>query len=446
MAFRDYFDRIRQARKLFDDLPPESGAFVFEVFSIIGTSVLAWPFIGKFLSLTGRGIGAALIALSPAMPFDVRENNSFSTAPGRFYVTIVVYTLPITFFFCYGLNFILSLKSGTLLASTDIERINFIRDGYNQFLFAFVCPAYVSAAFCLIATVAISWKKLNNYSNEAAADPTSQKFVIQDATRLALFISISVLIVSLFIPQFLSDLADHAVTDGLYWFFDRARSGERVLNAAGVYYLVMNAILLFITAMAAFCYISMSIELFRLGKYIRTSIFALKTTEPHADARLKLKHNEQLLRASLSDFSYCYVIAKILVLLYAINIWVWQMSRAGNVANVNAAIAAILIVGMVVLVLPRLYLGSKWHRLKTEYARLMREVEEAAANADPSEDYDYKDVRSKSVRKLAILLDGIFAVFLGFILYTQYGNGSVLGFMIKEVSCFLKSTSTICGP
>ncbi len=330
MALREIQAKRSRVRKVFEDMPPELEAFTFELLSMIGILLLSTPVLGSFLKLIGRGIGAVLTALSPAMPFDVRENNSFSSDPNNFYVRILWYTVPITFFFCYVLNALLTLKSGTFWPSSDPNRLNFLVDGYNAFLYIVICPGYVSAAVCLVITAGISWKKLNTYSSTAAPVSTPRPYLQNDA-RLALFFSISILITGLYIAQYASDLADPTKTKRLYWFFDSARSGERVLNAAGAYYLVMNAILLFITSMAAFCYISMSIELFRLGKYIKTSVFALKVVEPHAEAKRALKHNEQLLRESLSDFSYCYVIAKILVFLYAINIWVWQISPAGDV-------------------------------------------------------------------------------------------------------------------
>ena len=419
MTLEEAHGKPSRARKMFEDMPPEPEAFTFEIFSIIGTLILATPLLGSALKLIGRWMGAILTALSPAMPFDVREHNSFSSDPNGFYLKIITYAFPITFFFCYVLNALLTLKSGTFWPSSDPNKMAFLVDGYNAFLYMVICPGYISAAICLVITVGISWKKLNNYTSAAASAFNSQRPVFQNETRLALFISISILITGLYIAQYISDLADIKRTEQLYWFFDRAGSGERVLNAAGAYYLIMNAILLFVTSMAAFCYISMSIELFRLGKYIKTSIFALQVMEPRAEARHLLRTNERRLRESLSDFSYCYVIAKILVFLYAINIWVWQISPAGKVSNVYSAIVALILIGMIFLVLPRLYLGSKWYRLKMEYFGSL-DIGRAETDEERMEGYEYQDVRTKNVQKLAFVLDVLFGLALALIMLKQW--------------------------
>jgi hypothetical protein len=431
MVLREIHAKPGRVRKAFEDMPPEPEAFTFELFSMIGVFLLSTPILGSFLKLIGRGIGAVLTALSPAMPFDVRENNSFSSDPNNFYLRILWYTIPITIFFCYVLNALLTLKSGTFWPSSDPNRLNFSVDGYNAFLYIVICPGYVSAAVCLVITAGISWKKLNTYSSTAAPISTPRPY-LQNDTRLALFFSISILITGLYIAQYISDLADPIQTKRLYWFFDSARSGERVLNAAGAYYLVMNAILLFITSMAAFCYISMSIELFRLGKYIKTSVFALKTVEPHGEAKSALKHNERLLRESLSDFSYCYVIAKVLVFLYAINIWVWQISPAGDVSNVHSAIAALIIIGMIFLVLPSLYLGSKWYKLKIEYSGVLDDHGEAGQES--LEEFEYHDVRPKNAQRLANVLDYLFAISLILIFIWQYRHAGPIEYLVELIT------------
>jgi hypothetical protein len=445
MALGEAHDQPGRLRKVFQDMPPEPEAFTFEIFSMAGTLLLSTPVLGSVLKSIGRWMGAILTALSPAMPFDVRENNSFSSDPNKFYRRILFYTVPITIFYCYVLNALLSYKSGTFWPSPDSHRLAFSVDFFNAFLYIFICPGFVSAAVCLVITVGISWKKLNNYTSAAASASIPQRPILKPETRLALFISISMLITGLYIAQYISDLADPAKTDRLYWFFDKAGSGERILNTAGGYYLVMNAILLFITSMAAFCYISISIELFRLGKYIKTSAFALKAVEPYSDAKHMLKTNERLLRASLSDFSYCYVFAKILVFFYAINIWVWQISPAGKVANVHSAIVALILIGMIFLVLPRLYLGSKWYKLKMEYAGLFDSAAVSEIEDEKPEEYEYQDVRTKNVQKLAFVLDVLFVVALAFVLYWQYGKTGILDLLLERISCALDHTKSGCS-
>src|ERR1700733_15134515 len=92
-----------RARKFFEDLPPERDAFAFELFSMAGVLLLSIPVLGPSLKAIGRAIGALLTALSPAMPFEAGEDNSFSSDPKGFYWRILSYTVPITLFFCYVL-------------------------------------------------------------------------------------------------------------------------------------------------------------------------------------------------------------------------------------------------------------------------------------------------------------------------------------------------------
>lgn len=119
--------------------------------------------------------------------------------------------------------------------------------------------------------------------------------------------------------------------------------------------------------------------------------------------------------------------------LYAINIWVWQISPAGDVSNVHSAIAALIIIGMIFLVLPSLYLGSKWYKLKIEYSGVLDDHSEAEEKEKP-EEYEYHDVRPKNAQRLANILDYLFAISLILIFIWQYRHAGPIEYVVELIT------------
>lgn len=97
--------------------------------------------------------------------------------------------------------------------------------------------------------------------------------------------------------------------------------------------------------------------MFRLGRSIESSLFAITETELTQNGEAAIRERERRLKEELADFSWSYIWAKILVLIYGVNIWIWQISPAGRVSNVHSAIVALVIVGLFFLVVPRLCSG-----------------------------------------------------------------------------------------
>ena len=194
------------------------------------------------------------------------------------------------------------------------------------------------------------------------------------------------------------------LTTTLYWFFNSV-GGVRTLNRAGYYYVFLNSVLLFITSMAAFCYIALSIEIFRFGKYLPQVAASINraTTSDAAAKKGSLADIESKIQETLDEYAYSYIIAKVLVATYAVNIILWQASPAGKVANVNSAIVALAIIGLVFLVVPRLYLNSKWHRIK--HAML-------SAGGEVDADDIGEELTPRRFRKSETWLDAVFIFLL----------------------------------
>lgn len=341
---------------------------IFEISSIVGSGILSIPGLGDLLKRFGRFFAVVLQAVSPAIDLDMGGGRP----PPNVFFRIFVYAAPLTFFFCYVVSGFLAYRSGTFLPSGQLQELSFLYDWWNFVIYLVVVPLYVSCVIFLIYIAATGWKRLNSiYSLEAGAPS-----FWSNSTRVVGFFAISFILAGLYISQYVSDLADSDRTATLYWFFDEV-GGVRTLNRAGYYYVFLNSILLFLTSMAAFCYIALSIEIFRFGKYLPQMAASInRATAPDAVAKkASLVDIESKIQESLDEYAYSYIIAKVLVATYAVNIILWQASPAGKVANVNSAIVALAIIGLIFLVVPRLYLNSKWHRLKYATLRAGGEVE-----------------------------------------------------------------------
>ena len=369
---------------------------VFEISSILGSGILSIPGLGDLLKRFGRFFAVVLQAVSPAIDLDMGPGRP----PPNVFFQIFVYAAPLTFFFCYVVSGFLAYRSGTFLPSGHDKELAFLYDGWNFVIYLVVVPLYVSCAIFLIYIAAISWKRLNSiYSLEVRASS-----FWSNSTRIVGFFAISFILAGLYISQYVSDLANSHLTTTLYWFFNSV-GGVRTLNRAGYYYVFLNSVLLFITSMAAFCYIALSIEIFRFGKYLPLVAASINraTTSDAAAKKASLADIESKIQETLDEYAYSYIIAKVLVATYAVNIILWQASPAGKVANVNSAIVALAIIGLVFLVVPRLYLNSKWHRIK--HAML-------SAGGEVDADDIGEELTPRRFRKSETWLDAVFIFLL----------------------------------
>ena len=406
-------DRFRVAsatvRDALRNCPQERRAMVFELSSILGNGILSIPWLGELLKRLGRLFAVVLQAVSPAIDMDMGSGGP----PPNVFSKIFVYAAPLTFFFCYVVSGFLAVRSGTFLTSSTFNGLSFLYDRWNFGIYLVVVPLYVSCAIFLIYIAAISWKRLNSiYSLEAGVSS-----FWSNSTRIVGFFAISFILAGLYISEYISDLADPKVTTELYWFFTQASTGVRTLNRAGYYYVFLNSVLLFITAMAAFCYIALSIEIFRLGKYIPQVAAAI---DPSADVTAKralLADLESKIQEALDEYAYSYIIAKVLVATYAVNIILWQWSPAGKVSNVNSAVVALAIIGLVFLVVPRLYLNSKWYRLKYAMLRVSSDAEIPGLG---------EELKPRRFRRLETWLDVLFVFLLFKSITGVLGNSEII--------------------
>jgi hypothetical protein len=254
-----------------DKYPKQPAAQLFYFLAYLGRLPMRIPRLGPILdaglSRLGHFLGAILTAFSPSVLFVLRDSNSFAQR----YI-ILKYSFPLTLFFCLIMNAIFSIRYNTFIGN-DPARMYYIYDYFNLFLYLVVTPSYVTLGICLIYTTLVNWRNLKDLADRAQATAPSSVWNIlsygrSDHFRMAIFLFTSIFMTGWIISDYINEILAGGVRDNkIYWFITETASRDWVLNGAGAYYLVMNAALLFIAIVSAFCYLSMSIEVVRLGYY-----------------------------------------------------------------------------------------------------------------------------------------------------------------------------------
>jgi hypothetical protein len=340
--------------------PPEPEPFMFSWL----VSFYEW-----FPRPVRNAVSGFFFTLSPDVPVDLREQFK-DVVLGR----IVVFSALTTFFFCFVVTALLCLSAGTLLG-TDPNRLYFLKDGWNIALYVLICPAYVAGGICIIVLTFQHWARVNQFASELAGVPTQ----VQRGRRLGLALVVILLICGLAISSYMYDSLNTEQVQRLYWFMEDG-GPVRALNRAGYYYIALNFVLLFVTALAVFCFFSLAIEAMWVGQ----SLPGGGVTQ------------FKVLRENLAAFTQVYLLTKFIAAVYMINTIIWKDSPlGGNGATLNILVAGVLltIIGVFFIAVPRLYVELKWYEYKL-----------SLATADPTEE-SFDDLRPRGVRLSSHLLD-----------------------------------------
>lgn len=382
------------------NVPAHALALVLGVVSRLATL----PVIGPAIRALGWAGSNLLFRVSPSVPHDLRTNFVRDDRSYVFWSSFVI-----TVFFALVIHVVLTALQGTFIGPNgcadywQIARIYFACDWWNIALYALVVPIYVGAACCLILTAVRNWHSVRSFTCRIAEEPAEGR----DGHRFPIFLVVTLTAVAFFIFNYISDLkrATYKIRgeqriDGLYWFMDITSDGQKVLNDVGAYYLLLNAVLLFITVCALFCLISVSIEIVRIGSRIR-------------DCDLRDTLTFQQLRDELRAYSDIYVLGKILIATYIANIYIWAKSPAGHVQNIEFAAIAAILVGSALIAGPRYYLELRWYELAVE----TRRARQASGQETGTDETDklYEEIVPARHRLLLWAVDGL--VIAGFATY-----------------------------
>lgn len=213
------------------------------------------------------------------------------------------------FVHCFLLTAAMSLLSGTFWKVPG-SSVEFTEDIWNFALYLVICPAYVTLCIRLVLlSMERDPQNLRPLTNTTSGQ-TRRVFVC----LFFVYVFSSVLITS-----YVNDALTPEVVKPAYWFVD-STAGVRRLNAAGLYYIVLNFALLFITFLGGAAFIGISIDGIRLSRELLDS-------EAPIDFDIYKLRVERLLVA--------YFFGTLLVACYAINIFVWQRSPLALLSQKN---------------------------------------------------------------------------------------------------------------
>ena len=297
-----------------------------------------------------------------------------------------------TFFFCFIVIALWTQYVGTL-SGEEANRIYFLDDTANLILYTIVCPLYVGLGIWLWMVVLNHSGNLRTYANELNPQlPQARPQWFRGFTLLVL-----ILAVALFgTANYISDVTDMSRVPDHYWFVHVLADGTRSIGPLGVYYFLINFVLLTITLISIALFMTIFTTIFRVG----SALDSYESAE-------KLDFRE--IRLKLSSFTEAYLLGKALAFLYMLNIILWQASPLGNTNNLWIAGLFASLIGVVFISLPRYFVELQWFRYR-ERAGLL-----------PEEDkHQYQDIRPFYAKALATTFDTL--LISGFIMsfWPQY--------------------------
>ncbi|HEY6815790.1 MAG TPA: hypothetical protein VI168_09650 [Croceibacterium sp.] len=274
-------------------------------------------------------------AVTPEVPRDVWMHFSWRSRrlPALItFLSALIFTLLLTALF--------ALSDGRLMPDPLQNRLNFLEDYANLFLYSVICPVYVTLCVMLTSTATSYWRKHTN-TRARHKENLSLKSI-----RISLWLVIITLAASLFITNYQYSLMNTEM-DVEYWFLD-VIGDVRVPNRAGFYYLVLNFGLLFITLVGAMSYLSIAFEAVKKAKKLNIGAVC-------RDNAIKKVVD------SFVPFYTATMLCKLLVLCYIINTIVWRYSPLGEATgdNITASVFLLLLLGFGGTWLPARAVGTR---------------------------------------------------------------------------------------
>lgn len=249
--------------------------------------------------------------------------------------------------FCLIIPCIWTIINGRF-AGGDSDYIYFSNDIHNLITYIIICPLYLGLGSVLIATVIDNGANLRELQKRVGI--LQPEGVVQ-IWKTALFFTCTIAFSLTLTVNYISDATNLEKTGVVYWFANKIGENSVALNALGVYYFILNFLLLtftvwsfmaFMTAFTAVAGVASALE-----KHSSTELAQLTRSE---------------IEIKLEAFGYAYLFAKCQVAVYIINFWIWEKSPLGNTGNIKIAHLFLVIIGWLCLSIPRHYLELQWAR------------------------------------------------------------------------------------
>ncbi len=316
-----------------------------------------------------RTIQYLLGIISPTIPADLSADlvGASAVAAG---LTAALMTFLFSFVGTVGLTY----WNGTL-SGIDPSRMYFSQDVYNIILYALVCPCYVGLGAALVTAVVQGYGKIQALACSVSSNVTT-KFQIHIPLGIFIILSLS----ALFICKYALAVSDIDRVGKVYWFIEQSPKGDLRLGFVFFYYILLNFCLLVATLTFLGCFCSMFLVSISVGDAL--SYAELSDLEFES------------IRLKMGTFVTVYICAKLLIVAYMINFYIWSASPlAVAQENVLATKVALTIFGIFFISLPRYYIEYQWHLFKWRTPGLRAAISQ------------HDDLRTRRVRTLAFFAD-----------------------------------------
>lgn len=357
----------------------------------------------------GLLISLIFVKVAPEIPVSLRKSY---TGPDGLRAGIIGFSIAI--FFTLVLNIIITGVNGTLyngtlfsgwtvheIGQTNYSVMYFLDDWWNLVIYILVCPTYVGATCWLVVLVVNHWGEINEFRvievSQNSSMAKKKPFSMLKSIALGLLVmSVAFLLTT----NYINDVVKLRESNQHYWFttnvsqdtleeqiIDNGDGIENLtvyydLRAPGVYYFLLNFCLLMVTLIALTFFMSIYKLVLGIGKAL--------------ESRNVIEGLEfEILKSKLYTFTEAYLVTKVIIACYVVNIYIWAGSPLGKGVTENFEIAIILlaIIGVFLVSFPRYYVELQWYKLK------LRSKEGVEL------DLRYEDLRTFRIKNYAHLLD-----------------------------------------
>lgn len=279
-----------------------------------------------------------------------------------------------TFVLLFVVNCVWSLIDSTLFPDGSLSTHNFLEDTPNLLNYTVICPMYVTMGICFLVFIKYLRCSLNK------ADIFKHQRLPQESPKpiaIAFWGIIAIAICMFTLSFYFSELNKYSF---VFWFQTMTPGGEKILSAHGYYYLLNNVLLNALTISVGIAHIELFIVAFQIAKKIKAVEEELKNTPPGGPWL-----SENQIVKGFSPFTSLYVISKILVVIYLINLYTWKAQEPGFTGMLDFTIILLAVLGSAIVSYPRYHIQYRiyklWHKHKVEaYPEVRRPLQIGMAN------------------------------------------------------------------
>lgn len=314
------------------------------------------------------------VELAPSVPVSLRRSITGTAGPQAAILGAVT-----TWIFCLFVPVVWTLSIGRF-SSHETGTLFLLQDTTNLILYSLVCPLYVGLGCWLIVTVIKGWGDIEDYAStlKTGGSRKARPLSLKNLLLIVLILSMGFFSTAAYIR----DVMNQGHVPERYWFMELSHSGEHLLGALGVYYFLINFVLLIITLISITMFMSVYVSVMGVGQ-------ALETKDQPSDAELSA------LKVRLATFTEAYILAKLLTFTYMVNFYLWKHSPLGATQNIYVAFIFLTLFGVFFVSFPRYFVELQWYRF------LLRS-HQVQADADV-----YNDIRPFKIRAFASVLDSL---------------------------------------